>query len=144
MKWVCVSVLCFIASPTFAEGWEKYGVTQEPTQQELAEDKQYGGYPNSRLFHNETKCRSVLKLFNAPGMGPDHPEMTAFLTYARIKFAEADIIETTINHQPSVFERMAESWSALPAMIPAHCRAHPRDTLENAVWSVYQAAQLSR
>ncbi|MDR3620510.1 MAG: hypothetical protein P4L85_14260 [Paludisphaera borealis] len=134
-----------IASAALAEGWEKYGVEHQATEEEMAADQAYGGYPNNKLFNNDTKCSKVVKLFDTPGMDHENPKMTAFLNYAAIKLAGADILEVTMNNTPSVFERMGlQKWKALPALYPAYCRKHPHDTLDTATMAVYKTAQLSQ
>jgi hypothetical protein len=130
-------------SPAPVSGWEKYGVTHEPTQQEIEEDQKYGGFPNNKLFNNDTKCSEVVKLFDTPQMGPSNPKMMAFLLYTRVKLAETDIFETTINNSPSVFERLGRGWAALPALYASYCRRNPTDTLDNATFAIYKAAQRS-
>lgn len=135
--------LWVISFPALAGGWEKYGITHEPTQREMDEDQKYGGYPNNKFFNNDTKCSKVVNLFDTPQMGPSNPKMIAFLSYAKIKLAEIDVVTQTYKKTSSLVDQLGEAWGALPAAYATYCRAHPYDTLDKATMAVYEAAQVS-
>lgn len=127
-----------------AKDLEKYGVADLViSPQEKAKDQRYGGFPNNRLFNNETKCSQVVVLFQRPGISPADPRMAAFLRYTRVKLMEMDIAVYVLDGTPALVDQIgSEKWRMLPVLYPTFCRSHPQDTLEDATGAVLAAASI--
>lgn len=123
--------------PVSRTGWEKYGITEAPSDQQIAEDQKYGGYPNNRYFNNDTKCSTLVEWFATDA----HPERaTDFFSYASMSLAQTDILEQTRHRMPSLLDMIGPAqWSSLPASYVPYCRQHPRRTLGEATIAIYEA-----
>jgi hypothetical protein len=138
MRLVAAILLALFLSspPAFSQetGWEKYGVTERPTQAALNADQRYGGYPNNRYFNNDTKCSAVAELFS----DERQKAMPAFLSYARMKLAETDLLAR--RGRPSLVDLIGiDQWTHMTDLYPQYCKHHPRTVLDQATLDIYTA-----
>jgi hypothetical protein len=130
-------------TPVRSDYSDKYQTNDfEPSSEEIEQDKAYGGFPNNKMFNNDTKCTSVVKLFSVANLDQDNPQLRAFLSYARNKLMELDIIESKMNgYDPLVDQVSPMVWKSLPGYFPTYCRKYQDETLEDATEVVYKAAR---
>ena len=129
------------ADPTAAD----YGIEDTTvSEQEHADDQRFGGYPNNRLFNNDSSCRAVIKLFDTPNLNPSNPRVAAYLSYSRVSLMIIDTIASAIHRQPPAILTVGTlEWRTLPALFPKYCRIHPSTKLSEVVIKAYRAARIA-
>jgi hypothetical protein len=129
------------------ESNRKYGVDDIiVSDEEQAEDQQYGGFPNNRLFNNDTECSVALSIIDATGWqdhdAHDDPRIKAFLRFSRVSLMQFDLINKVLYHAEPLVDHMEhESWIVLPILVIHYCRKYPGELMMNAISGTYNAAR---
>lgn len=112
------------------------------SESERAADQPFGGWPNTKAFNNDTKCRAVTAFADAEIDAATPQKARALDIYIRTQLMTLDLAHVAAGQRDYLVRHVsADVWAGLPSTFALYCRQHPSVDLLHAADAVMLLAK---